>query len=113
MPPLRLPRLLLGSCLALAAVHVPAQTATPSRGQVLYELHCIGCHSSQMHWRSKRAVTDWPSLKAQVRLWQANVQLNWSDDDIDAVARHLNATIYHVRQPPLPVGRTPSAVPGT
>lgn len=109
---LRLPHLLAGCCLAVAAAHACAQTASPSRGQVLYELHCIGCHSAQMHWRAKRAVTDWPSLKAQVRLWQSQAQLNWSDDDIDAVARHLNATVYHLQQPPLPVGRTRPPAPG-
>lgn len=104
-------RVAMACALLLAGVAV-AQPAAPSRGQALYELHCIGCHGTQMHWRDRRQATDWPSLVGQVRLWQANALLNWSDEDIDAVARHLNATIYRFAQPSLPIGeRTREAVP--
>ena len=67
-----------------------------SRGQLLYVTHCIACHNAQIHWRDKRLVTDWASLRQQVRHWQAAAQLNWSDDDIDAVARYLNDSVYRV-----------------
>ncbi|WP_236589641.1 c-type cytochrome [Ramlibacter aurantiacus] len=70
----------------------------PSRGELLYDNHCIECHSTQMHWRDQRLATDWSSLKAQVRRWQATAHLGWSEEDIDAVTRHLNETIY--RYPP-------------
>jgi mono/diheme cytochrome c family protein len=67
-----------------------------SRGRLLYDHHCIACHSTQMHWRNQKLATDWPSLKAQVRRWQAAAQLNWSEDDIDEVARFLNDAIYRL-----------------
>ena len=68
--------------------------ASPTRGQLLYATHCIECHNSQMHWRDRRLATDWASLKAQVRHWQALAFLNWSEADIVEVTRHLNTTIY-------------------
>ena len=51
-----------------------------------------------MHWRDKRQATDWESLQRQVRRWQANAGLRWTDDDITAVARYLNETIYRYPQ---------------
>jgi mono/diheme cytochrome c family protein len=74
-----------------------AQTApnrNPSRGALLYSTHCIACHSSQMHWRDNKLASDWPSLKAQVRRWQAAATLGWTEDDIVEVTRYLNSLYY-------------------
>lgn len=103
--PLRTPYAAMACSFVLATTAL-AQTVVPSRGQTLYELHCIGCHSTQMHWRDRRQATDWPSLKAQVHLWQRNGHLNWTDDDVDDVARFLNATVYRFPQPARPVVQT-------
>lgn len=43
----------------------PAQAQ--SRGELLYEVNCIACHSEKLHWRSGKLVNDWASLEAQVR----------------------------------------------
>jgi mono/diheme cytochrome c family protein len=88
---------LLAPLQALAQQNVPAATLPqkpPTRGQLLYATHCIACHNSQMHWRNDKLATDWGSLKAQVRRWQARANLGWSEADIVEVARHLNDTIY-------------------
>jgi hypothetical protein len=87
---------LLVSALAVAAE--PAPNPDRSRGELLYSTHCVSCHTSQIHWRDNRLATDWPSLKAQVRRWQSNVGLNWSDSDVVEVARRLNALYYHYPQ---------------
>jgi mono/diheme cytochrome c family protein len=71
-----------------------AQATVPDRGELLYSNHCIECHTRQMHWRDQRLARDWGSLKAQVRRWQSVAHLDWSDEDIEAVALHLNDTIY-------------------
>jgi hypothetical protein len=89
-------RLAIPATLSVAAAAQP--TAAPTRGQLLYTTHCVACHNSQMHWRDKREATDWPSLKTQVRQWQASIGLQWSEADIVAVARHLNTTIYRYPQ---------------
>jgi hypothetical protein len=51
-----------------------------------------------MHWRDKRLATDWDTLKAQVRRWQATARLGWSEAEIVDVARYLNDTIYRYPQ---------------
>lgn len=68
------------------------------RGELLYATHCGACHTAQMHWRAGRSATDWPSLKAQVRRWQTAASLAWTDDDVLAVSRYLNDSIYHFEQ---------------
>lgn len=85
--------LLLASLLsAVAAVH--AQAPSPGRGELLYSTHCIECHTAQMHWRTLRLARNWDTLKAQVRRWQGEARLNWDEQDIEAVTRYLNDTIY-------------------
>ncbi len=84
-----------GVLLTLASGMAQAQSAVPaSRGQLLYDNHCVACHDRQVHWRDAKVVTNWPTLVAQVRRWQAIEKLAWTNDDILQVARHLNAAIY-------------------
>lgn len=78
----------------LVGVLVTTAAAAQSRGELLYTTHCIACHTTKMHWRDQRQATDWPSLIVQVQRWQANAALGWNDDDVAAVAHHLNDTIY-------------------
>jgi len=65
------------------------------RGEVLYSTYCIGCHTTQFHWREKRLAIDWTTLKRQIRRWQGNVGLGLGEDDIAAIARYLNRLYYH------------------
>jgi mono/diheme cytochrome c family protein len=82
-----------GNLLSFAAA--AATTAEPSRGDMLYHTHCIACHTEHVHWRDARLAHDWGSLVKQVGRWQRNTGLQWSDEDIAAVARYLNARYYH------------------
>lgn len=88
---------------ALAQTPAPSggivPTPEPTRGRLLYETHCIACHTTQMHWRDNSVVSDWAGLEAQVRRWQERAKLQWSEADVLEVARHLNATIYRLPQP--------------
>lgn len=85
---------------ALVAAASTAQTApTPPNGALLYETYCVSCHTTQIHWRDRKLARDYASLSRQVMRWQANVGLQWSAEDIDEVARYLNATIYHYPAP--------------
>ena len=94
-------------CLALAlaptAGMAQAQSGqsvpVPSRGQLLYGIHCVECHTAQMHWRAQRQARDWGTLRAQVTRWQGTASLGWSAADIDEVTRHLNDTIYQYPMP--------------
>lgn len=69
-----------------------------SMGELLYTTHCVACHTTEMHWRDNRSVSNWPSLKFQVRRWQDAASLGWSDGDVLAVSRYLNESIYHFEQ---------------
>ena len=83
----------------LLAASLPAQgampLAEPSRGELLYSLHCVACHSREIHWRDKRVVRHWASLVAEVDRWQAVDRLGWDRQDIEATAVHLNRLYYH------------------
>ena len=79
---------------------VSAQTSpSATRGELLYATHCVGCHDTEVHWRDRRLAKDWASLQAQVRRWQANASLRWSDDEIRDVTRYLNGRYYHFTPP--------------
>ena len=82
---------------AAVALGQPAPTAP--RGELLYNTHCIACHTREIHWREQRLATDWASLVRQVRRWAGNTGLTWSDEEVADVARYLNATIYRFAMP--------------
>ena len=65
-----------------------------SRGELLYSTHCNACHTSEIHWRKQKLATDWNSLKVQVRRWQADIGLSWSEEEITDVAQYLNLRHY-------------------
>ena len=65
-----------------------------TRGELLYTTHCNACHTTKIYWREQKLVTDWSSLKAQVRRWQASIGLNWSEEEIMDVADYLNTVHY-------------------
>jgi mono/diheme cytochrome c family protein len=94
---MRNPIALTGTMLIFVASMAAGQdtTADELRGELLYSTHCIACHTTQAHWRKDRLATDWTSLKFQVRRWQNNIALGWSEDDVTAVARYLNHLFYH------------------
>lgn len=82
------------------AVALPEALAPePSRGELLYDTHCLQCHTEQIHWREHKLVRDWPSLRAQVDRWQRAARLAWTAEDVGAVAAYLNATVYRFAAP--------------
>lgn len=88
---------LISLLLAAGASH--AQNVPASRGQLLYSTHCIECHNTQMHWRDVALARDWDTLRAQVLRWQREARLGWGDDDVEAVTRYLNDSIYQFPRP--------------
>ncbi|WP_158100951.1 hypothetical protein [Variovorax sp. JS1663] len=88
--------------MALATMVQSTAVQAQSRGALLYETHCIACHTDQVHWRQRRLATDWPSLKAQVWRWQSDAALGWGDDDVVDVARYLNEEFYRFPDPASP-----------
>jgi hypothetical protein len=91
--------LVQGPLLIWPVIAMAQSAGEPARGRLLYEIHCIACHNSQVHWRDQRLARDWPGLVAQVRGWQARANLAWGESDVLEVARHLNDTIYRFERP--------------
>jgi mono/diheme cytochrome c family protein len=81
---------------------VETTAADVQRGQLLYETHCIACHTTQAHWRDKHIVQSWADLLYQVTRMQANVGQEWGTSEIIDVAAYLNELFY----------RMPCPVPG-
>jgi mono/diheme cytochrome c family protein len=77
------------------AADQPAPKTEQQHGELLYSTYCIGCHTTEVHWREKRLATDWPTLKNQVRRWQNNIGLALGEDDVAAIAGYLNGLYYH------------------
>jgi mono/diheme cytochrome c family protein len=90
--------LLIGCCGAARADE--AATAAPSRGELLYNVHCNACHDTKRHLREKKLAVDWPSLVFQVDRWQDYAKLGWSMDDVSEVAHYLNREYYHYPNEP-------------
>jgi mono/diheme cytochrome c family protein len=65
-----------------------------ARGQLLYLTNCNACHTTQIHWREQKLVTDWNSLLQQIRRWQRIADLKWSEEEINDVAHYLNTLFY-------------------
>lgn len=89
----------------------PPGTPVPSRGALLYDTHCIECHTAQVHWRDRQQARDWATLKAEVLRWQAAAHLGWTDAEVDAVTDYLNDTVYHYAAPQEQAREAASATP--
>jgi mono/diheme cytochrome c family protein len=73
--------------------------AEPRRGALLYDAACVACHKTEVHWRDKRVVKDWPGLLREVARWQRIAGQTWRSEDIEDVAAYLNCTFYHLPCP--------------
>jgi mono/diheme cytochrome c family protein len=98
---------------ACAAGLAAAQGGAESRGALLYQNHCHECHSTKVHWREGKLVTDWASLTFQVRRWQAEAKLAWSEADVADVAQYLNARYYRFKGSAPRVGALPLPLAGS
>lgn len=71
-----------------------APQPAPSRGQQLYENHCMGCHESVDRIRSRPQVKTLSALRETVARWATNAQLPWGREEIEEVTRYLGTRFY-------------------
>ena len=87
---------------AAATPPEPAKLAplpfTPSRGQLLYEHHCLSCHESVLHIRSNRKVSSFAEIQHQVIHWSGVLKLTWKMEEISDVTQYLNSRYYKLEQ---------------
>lgn len=80
-----------------------ADVRTPNpdegRGAALYESHCVSCHDSLMHVQGDRRTGSYPGVAKKVRFYSELQGLEWTEQEIDAVAAYLNGAHYHFPMP--------------
>lgn len=76
------------------AVKEPAKT----RGQLLYETHCIACHESSLHIRERRKAKNIAEINQWVSRWVGYQKLNWGVEDIQEVVNYLNRQFYQYKE---------------
>jgi mono/diheme cytochrome c family protein len=72
-----------------------------ANGELLYLTHCIGCHTTQVHWRDNRIAKDLTGLKFQVNRWRNEAGLLWSEQEVADVTHYLNVVHYQFPTPSL------------
>jgi cytochrome c5 len=75
----------------------PALPVIGSRGQMLYENHCQGCHTSVVHVREMRRVRSMNDLEHWVKRWAGTLKLPWSADEIQDVIDYLDQRYYKLK----------------
>ena len=72
----------------------PVALPVPARGQMLYENHCMACHESVVHVRTRKYTKSLPELRARVLHWSWYLKLRWGKEEIEDVVNHLNRQFY-------------------
>ena len=88
--------------LAVAATVLPvlpawgAEMPDAGRGRLLYENHCVVCHTSKVHRRIPPLPSDRGELQMIVSAWAKGQKLGWSDADIADVVEYLDVSYYRI-----------------
>jgi len=86
----------LGALTAATLFTAPAAAQIPdaARGRALYENHCVGCHTPQVHKRPNRIAVTREDVREIVDHWQRQQNLTWTDQDTADVVEFLGRTRY-------------------
>jgi len=86
----------LGALTAATGFVTPAAGQIPDadRGRALYENHCIGCHTAQVHSRPNRIALTREEVRELVEHWRRQQNLTWSDQDTTDVVEFLGRSRY-------------------
>jgi hypothetical protein len=77
----------------------PLQPVAGSRGQLLYENQCQGCHTSVVHVREDHRARTLAELQGWVMHWSNELKLSWKADEIGDVVDYLNRRYYKFEAP--------------
>ncbi len=85
---------LLTGSVGIAAHAWSAEMPNLARGRLLYENHCVVCHTPKVHRRVPQLPIDLKELRQIVSAWAKGQQLDWSESDITDVVEYLDSTYY-------------------
>jgi cytochrome c5 len=77
----------------------PDAPPAESRGELLYENNCQGCHTSVVHVRETRRAHSLKDLEYWVKRWSGELKLQWSAEEISDVVGYLNRRYYKIESP--------------
>ena len=72
----------------------PVTPPVPTRGQMLYENHCMACHESVVFIRDKQRIQSLKALRGKVSHWASYLHVGWGKDEVEEVVSHLNSQYY-------------------
>ena len=90
---------LVAGALAIAVNAWSAESADLERGRLLYENHCVVCHTPKVHRRIPPLPIDMKELRQIVSAWAKGENLGWSEQDITDVVEYLDAAHYRFLRP--------------
>jgi cytochrome c5 len=67
------------------------------RGRLLYENHCMVCHTSVVHVREDRKAASREEIRDWIQRWQKELGLHWTSGEIDDVIEYLNDRYYQLK----------------
>lgn len=82
--------------LLLAAAISAAPAADLGRGRLLYESFCGHCHITEIHHRSTSGIRAPADLRHLVDVWQREMGLGWSEEEIEDVSGWLDWAFYRL-----------------
>jgi hypothetical protein len=69
------------------------------RGRLLYENHCITCHSSKVHRRPTPVPITRSELRVIISAWAKGERLGWTEAEIADVVEFLDSSYYRSLRP--------------
>ena len=68
-----------------------------NHGKSLQQENCMSCHDDTIYTREDRRVSSMDALRSQVQRCDANLNLQWFPEDVDAVIEYLNTSFYQFK----------------
>ena len=72
----------------------PLTPPVSPRGQLLYENHCMSCHESVVHIRTRKQTRSLQELRTRVLHWAEYLKLRWVREEVEDVVKYLDTQYY-------------------
>lgn len=76
----------------------PTHKMTKSRGQMLYDNHCLHCHAKGVHLRATSKVHSLDDLAHEVKKWASIQHMDWGQEELRDVADYMNRKYYKLKK---------------
>jgi mono/diheme cytochrome c family protein len=86
----------VAAAILLAGPLVEAAEPDLERGRLLYENHCVVCHTSKVHRRYPPQAIDREALRFIVEVWVDEQKLRWTEEDFADVVHYLDRVHYRM-----------------